>query len=129
MKCNVINNIPPTIVSEIFYFSNVNYNLSGSQFPQPSANTIWNGQETISYLVPKIWNMVPEEMKQKLSLFAFKREIKQWIPDNCPCRICINYLPNISFFLTPLVLTIYFLSIVFYFVLVVVVFVLTLECP
>ena len=84
-------------VSERFSFSNVNYNLrSGSQFHQPSANTVWNGQETTSYLGPKIWNMVPEEMKQKSSLFAFKREIKQWVPDNCPCRICKNYLPNIG---------------------------------
>ena len=74
----VVNSIAPTIVSELFSFSNVNYNLrSGSQFHQPSANTVWNGQETISYLGPKIWNMVPEEMKQKSSLFAFKREIKQ----------------------------------------------------
>ena len=86
----VVNNIAPTIVSELFSFSNVNYSLrSGSQFHQPSANTVWNGQETISYLRPKIWNMVPEEMKQKSSLFA--------VPNNCPCRICQNYLPNKGF--------------------------------
>ena len=39
----VVNNIAPTIVSEFFSYSNVNYNLrSGSQFHQPSANTFWN---------------------------------------------------------------------------------------
>ena len=77
----VVNNIAPTIVSELFSFSNVNHNLkSGSQFHQPYSNTAWNAQETISYLGPKIWNMVPEEMRQKSSLFAFKREIKQWVP-------------------------------------------------
>ena len=98
MIYKVVNNIAPTIVSELFSFSNVNYNLrSGSQFHQPFANTVWNGQQTMSYLGPKIWNMVPEEMKQKSSLFAFKREIKQWVLDNCPCRICKNYLPNIGF--------------------------------
>ena len=98
----VVNNIAPTIVSELFCFSNVNYNLrSGSQFHQPSANTVWNGQKTISYLGPNIWNMVLEEMKQKSSLSVFKREIKQWVPDSCPCRICKNYLPNIAFINTP----------------------------
>ena len=98
MMYKVVNNIAPTIVSELFSFSNVNYNLrSGSQLHQPSANAVWNGQETISYLGPKIRNMVPEEMKQKSYLFAFKREIKQWVPDNCPCTICKNYLPNIRF--------------------------------
>ena len=39
----------------LFSFSIVNYNLrSGTQFHQPSANTIWNGQETISYLEPRL---------------------------------------------------------------------------
>ena len=61
----VTNSIAPTIVSELFSFTNTNYNLrSGSQFHQPSANTVWNGLETISYLGPKIWNMVPAEMKR-----------------------------------------------------------------
>ena len=85
----ITNNIAPTIVSELFPFSNINYSLSsGSQFHQPSANTVWNGLETISYLGQKILNMVPAEMKQKSSLSSFKGEIKKWIPEICPCRIC-----------------------------------------
>ena len=52
----------------------------------------------ISYLYfTQIWNMVPEEMKQKSSVFAFTRKIKQWVPENCPCRTCKNYLPSIWF--------------------------------
>ena len=94
----VANIIAPTIVSELFSFSNINYDLRrGSPFHQPSVNTVWNGQETISHLGPKIWNMVPEEMKQKPSLFAFKREMKQCVDENCLCRICRNCLPNIGF--------------------------------
>ena len=96
MMYKVVNNIAPTMVSELFSFSNVNHSLrSDSQFHQPSTNTVWNGQENISYLRSKIWNMVPEEMKEKSSLFAFKREIKQWVPNSCSCRICKNYLPDI----------------------------------
>ena len=76
MMYKVVNNIAPSVASELFSFSNVNCSLrSGSQFHQPFANTVWNVQETISYLGPIIWNMVSEEMKQKLSLFAFKGEI------------------------------------------------------
>ena len=42
MMYKVVNNITPTLVSELFSFSNVNYNLrSGSQFHQPSVNTVW----------------------------------------------------------------------------------------
>ena len=92
------NDIAPTIVSELFSFSNINYNLrSGSQFHQPFANTIWHGLETISYLGPNIWNMVPAEMKQKSSLSSFKGEIKKWIPEDILCRICKKYLPGVGF--------------------------------
>ena len=43
MIYKVVNNIAPTIVSELFSFSNVNHNLrSGSQFHQPSTNAAWN---------------------------------------------------------------------------------------
>ena len=74
MMYKVVNNITPIIVSELFSFSNINYSLgSGSQFHQPSSNTVWNGEETILYLEPKFWNMVPEEMKQKSSLFTSRR--------------------------------------------------------
>ena len=86
----VVNNIAPTIVPELSSFSNFNYNLiRGCQFHQPPANTVWNGQKTISYLGPK--------MRQKSFLLSFKKEIKQWVPENCPCRICKNYLPNIGY--------------------------------
>ena len=87
----VVSNIAPTIVSELFFFSNVNYGLrSGSQFHQPSANTVWNGQETISYLGPR--NMVPEEMKQKSSLLAFKKKISSV----SPTTVSVGYLKTID---------------------------------
>ena len=92
------SNIAPTTVSELFSFLNINYSLrSGSRFHQPCANTVWNGLKTISYLGPKIWNMVPAGMKQKPSLSSFKGEIKKWIPENSPCRLCKNYLPGVGF--------------------------------
>ena len=94
----VVSNIAPLIVPKLFSFSNANYNLrSGPQFHKQSINTVRNGQETILYLGPKFWKMVPEEIKQKSSVFAFKREIKQWVPENCRFRLCKNYLPNIGF--------------------------------
>ena len=92
----VVNNIVLTIVSELFSFSNVNYNLrSSSHFHHSSANTVWNGQETISYLGPKKWEYGARGNETKN--ISFKREIKQWVPESCPCRISKNYLPNIGF--------------------------------
>ena len=73
---------------ELFFSSNVNYNLrSGSQFHQPSANTVWKRQKTILYLVPKIWNMVPGIMKQKSSLFFLKK-----LSNGSPKPVHIGYV-------------------------------------
>ena len=98
----ITNNVTATLVSELFSFSNINYNLrSGSQFHQPSANTVWNGLETISYLGPKIWNMLLAEMKQKSSLFFFKGEIKngsqntahiEYVKSAYQCRVHLTAL-------------------------------------
>ena len=47
----VVNNIAPTIIPEFFFFLNVNDDLRvSSHFHQSSANTIWNGLETVSNL-------------------------------------------------------------------------------
>ena len=54
------------------------------------------GTETISYLAPKIWSLVPNAMKSSKSVDVFKSKIRQWEP-NCPCRLCKNYLQNVGF--------------------------------
>ena len=41
--------------------------------------------------------MKPAEIKQKSSLSSFKGEIKKWIPENCPCRICKEYFLGVGF--------------------------------
>ena len=38
--------------------------------------SVWHGTESVSYLGPKIWDLVPNEIKESKSLnaFKFKRE-------------------------------------------------------
>ena len=52
--------------------------------------------QTISHLAPKIWEQVPEDIKDSSSLDIFKRKIKSWIPNSCPCKICKLYIPDIG---------------------------------
>ena len=40
--------------------------------------TVRYGTETISYLTPKIWSLVPDAIKISKSLDAFKSGIRQW---------------------------------------------------
>ena len=51
----------------------------------------------ISYLGPKIWDIVPDEFKNKNTLKSFKESIKMWLPTNCPYRLCKVYLDGVGF--------------------------------
>ena len=59
--------------------------------------TVYYGLETLIYRSPQLWSLVPENIKEVESLEIFKREIKNWICDDCPCRLRKPYLQNIGF--------------------------------
>ena len=46
------------------------------------------GTETITYLSPKIWSIIPDEIRKSASLGTFHQKLKLWKPDSCPCCIC-----------------------------------------
>ena len=48
----------------------------------PNVRSVFSGSESISYLGPKIWDIVPLELKELLSVVAFKKGIKEWKPKN-----------------------------------------------
>ena len=55
------------------------------------------GLETISYRAPQLWNLVPTDIKDALSLPTFKKKIKSWYCDSCPCRLCKTYIASVGF--------------------------------
>ena len=73
----VINNIAATIIGDLFttYHS---YNLhSKSKFVVPSVCTVHNGQNSIQYYGPLIWNMIPGYIKDSETLDIFKGKKKK----------------------------------------------------
>ena len=44
------------------------------------------------YLAPKLWDIVPLELKELTSLNAFKNGIKKWQLKNFPCRLCNQHV-------------------------------------
>ena len=50
-----------------------------NDFYTPKIKSINYGQETIRYLGPKIWNMIPQSFREASSLSIFKNKIKSWI--------------------------------------------------
>ena len=94
----VFNNLSPSLMSDLFSFRNTGYNLcGGSKLKSNTVKTVYYGTESISNLAPKIWEQVPDEIKDSKSLNTFKHKIKSWVPNSCPCRICKIYVPNVGF--------------------------------
>ena len=45
--------------------------------------SVFHGSESISYLGPKLWDIVPLELKELTIVVAFKKGIREWKPKNC----------------------------------------------
>ena len=95
----VKNNLSPEIMKQVFDFQEPYYNLRSetSQFRRENIKTTHYGIQSVKFLGPKIWAMVPQNIKNCKSLQEFKKLIKVWKPKACPSRMCKNYVANIGF--------------------------------
>jgi len=66
-------------------------------FKPRAIRTVFHGQESLSYLGPKIWELVPEEFRQLDDLKEFKEKIKYWKPTSYPYRNCRIYIDGVGF--------------------------------
>lgn len=46
----------------------------------------------ISNLDPKMWDLLPKNIKDSENINIFKSNVKLWKPENCPYHICLIYL-------------------------------------
>ena len=72
----------PQIMNEVFPRNYaLNYNLRRHpEFASRTINTVHYGSESLSFLGPKIWKMLPVDLKNSDSLDSFKSGIKNWGP-------------------------------------------------
>ena len=89
----------PEIMQDIFSIRKQgHYNLRNiSDLIIPKVKSVNFGFESIRYLGPKIWDSLPQSLKNKEAVDSFKTAIKTWKPDRCPCRICKTYLQNTGY--------------------------------
>ena len=77
---------------------NASYNLrSGVTVTRRNIRTNKFGFETISTNGAALWGNLPNDIKNSDSLNNFQRMIKQWTPDNCPCKISRNFIKNLEY--------------------------------
>ena len=83
---------------DLFQRREVNYNIRlQKDFSLRSVNTSSYGLRSLRYLAPKIWNLVPQDIRSAKSLSQFIRKIKSWIPDSCPCILCRTYIGQVGY--------------------------------
>ena len=94
----VKNNLSPKIIQDLFKLRNDLPNIrSSNEFCLPTPHTVKYGTESLRYLGPKIWNILPNSLKKSSSLYSFKVEIKKWIPHGFPCKLCKNVIPDLGY--------------------------------
>ena len=94
----VRNDLSPTIMKSIFPERSIPFNLRNKNpFMATNISSVFNGTETVSFRGPKIWLLVPEEIRNSKTLIEFKARIKTWEPKGCTCRLCRAYVDNLGF--------------------------------
>ena len=93
-----LHGLSPAILNEVFKVNEtIPYDLRmRNELYARNPKTVRYGTETISFLSPKIWSLIPQNIKDSGSLPCFKKNIRKWKP-NCPCRLCKTFLQHVGF--------------------------------
>ena len=93
-----IQGISLPLLKEVFAPRQCNYDLRGNNFlERRRVKSVRYATESISFLASKIWEILPNEIKDSYTLQIFKAKIKKWVPIECLCRLCKIYLPPAGF--------------------------------
>ena len=75
----VKHNLAQEIMTEVFRLKTRSFDIrSKSEFQHRNIKTVIYGSETLSSLGLQIWDLIPIEFRNLVSLNAFKSKIKFW---------------------------------------------------
>ena len=96
MFIKVKHNLCPEVVQSLF--CQTICTKSKASFQRPHVKTVYKGEQSLRWFGPTVWdNMIPKKIKVLSNLEEFKKAIDVWVPSNCPCRLCKDYVPNLGF--------------------------------
>ena len=92
------NDLSSEIMKEFFELKKPSYSLRSKEnyFLRGNVTTTHDGFQSIKYLAPKIWDLVPDQVKHCGSLNKFNHFIKSWSPSDCPCQLCKTYIAQVG---------------------------------
>ena len=85
-------------MKKVFEIVEVPYALRNElKLKSTKIHSVRYGIQTVSFVFARVWNSLPSDLKECKSLKHFKSEIKNWIPENCPFKLCKTYLQRIGY--------------------------------
>ena len=86
---NAVHGGAPPYVSSLFTERESEYSLRRNHsLILPPYNTISYGKQSIRYTGPKVWNSLPNNLRQTTPQKEFKNLISTWSGTNCTCSLC-----------------------------------------
>ena len=80
-------------MNDIFQSRTVSHNLrSQIKFTWPNVNSELFGINFPGYMASKVWDMVPNDIKNVNDIETFKNNIRKWKPVNCHCMSRLFFL-------------------------------------
>ena len=85
-------------MSELFNLRNIKYDFrSQTDFELGPIYTTDYGVQSLNYFAPKIWNIVPIDIRNSDSLSEFAIKIKSWKLVTCPCNLCRTFVGQVGY--------------------------------
>ena len=72
------NNICPKYIADLFYKIDTKYSLRNKEFAMPRFNTTTYGKHSIRYIGPKLWSLLPKNIRDLPSLTVFRQRIRKF---------------------------------------------------
>ena len=84
-------------MKDICELQNPSYNLrsTSNQFRTENIKTVHYGLHSVRYIGLKMWELVPNNIRYSDSLSKFRKLIKLWKPEACPCKMCKTYIVQV----------------------------------
>ncbi len=83
----------PIYIRDIFEEKDKIHNLCSTVYlKQSKCNTVTYGLNSFRYKGAKIWNDLPNKIKNSITLAEFENQIKKWQGPRCLCNMCTRLL-------------------------------------
>ena len=85
----VLNGFAPSVLSDLLIKRENKYNFRYSNILQiPQVRTSTQGKESFRYVVPVLWNSLPDDFRTTVDFNRFKSLISHWNGEICKCAAC-----------------------------------------